>query len=342
MKRFGSAARSISKEDYMHRKFLASLFALAVFALPNLAQSSNLNGTWKLNTSKSTFGQFPPPTSETDTLTVTGNEFKQEYTSVTARGEQKGLRSCTVDGKEVNLTPDDTRVQLGAIKLSKMQCSWEGNAVVFLETASLNGSMLTDKLTFSPYDDGKTMTMDSHITAAQPFPDRKFVYDKADPSSAADANPAPVAATPGAAAMIHTGSSQPNFSGTWKLNLTKSNFGQIPPPASQTDTIEDNEPSVRIAEDQKGGMMGDLNLTTTISTDGKETTSTGMGGAPVTSTARWDGVALVVDSKTSFQGSDVKIKDTYTLSGDGTTLTEVTHVESGMGNFDSTSVYDKQ
>ncbi len=30
------------------------------------------------------------------------------------------------------------------------------------------------------------------------------------------------------------------------------------------------------------------------------------------------------------------------LSGDGKTLTEVTHVESGMGNFDSTSVYDKQ
>lgn len=326
----------------MHRKFLAGLFAVAVFALPSLAQSSNLNGTWKLNTSKSTFGQFPPPTSETDTLTVTGNDFKQEYTSVTARGEQKGLRSCTVDGKEVNLTPDDTRVQLGAIKLSKMQCSWEGKAVVFLETASLNGSALTDKLTFSPSDDGTTMTMDSHITAAQPFPDRKFVYDKADASSAADANPAPVAATPGAAAMIHTGSSQPNFAGTWKLNLTKSNFGQIPPPTSQTDTIEDNEPSVKIAEDQRGGMMGDMNLTTTISTDGKETTSSGMGGAPVTSIAHWDGVALVVDSKTSFQGSDIKIKATYTLSGDGKTLTEVTHVESGMGNFDSTSVYDKQ
>jgi len=325
----------------MHRKFLATLFAVAVFALPSLAQSSNLNGSWKLNLSKSNFGQFPPPTSETDTIAVSGNDFKQEYTSVTARGEQKGMRSCTVDGKEVNLTPDDPRVQLGAIKLSKMQCSQEGNAVVFLETASLNGSALTDKLTFSPSDDGKTMTMDSHITAAQPYSDRKLVYDKQD-GSATTADSGAMAATPGAAAMIHTGGSQPNFAGTWKLSLTKSNFGQIPPPTSQTDTIEDNEPSVKIAEDQKGGMMGDMNLTTTVSTDGKETTSTGMGGAPVTSIAHWDGVALVVDSKTSFQGSDVKIKDAYTLSGDGKTLTEVTHVESGMGNFDSTSVYDKQ
>jgi len=67
-----------------------------------------------------------------------------------------------------------------------------------------------------------------------------------------------------------------------------------------------------------------------------------MGGTQVTGTAQWEGNALVIDAKTSFQGSDVKIKDTYTLSGDGTTLTEVTHVESGMGNFDSTSVYDKQ
>jgi hypothetical protein len=67
-----------------------------------------------------------------------------------------------------------------------------------------------------------------------------------------------------------------------------------------------------------------------------------MGGAPTTSTAHWDGAALVVDSKLSFQGTDVKVKDTYTLSSDGKTLTQVTHVESGMGNFDSTSVYDKQ
>jgi hypothetical protein len=325
----------------MHRKILAISFVAAALALPSLAQNSNLNGTWKLDSAKSNFGQFPPPTSETDTITVSGNSFKQEYTSVTARGEQKGMRSCTVDGKDVTLAPDDTRVQLGAIKLSKMQCSWEGSAVVFLETASLNGSALTDKLTFSPSDDGKTMTMDSHITAAQPFSDRKLVYDKAD-GSAATADPASVAATPGATAMIHVGGSQPNFSGTWKLNISKSNFGQLPPPASQTDTIDDSEPSVKIAEDQKGGMMGDLNLTTTISTDGKETTSSGMGGAPVTSTAHWDGIALVVDSKTSFQGSDIKIKDTYTLSSDGKTLTEVTHVESGMGNFDSTSVYDKQ
>src|SRR5579863_7044482 len=163
----------------MNRKILAAVFAVAAFALPSLAQSNGLNGTWKLNVAKSNFGQFPPPTSETDTITVSGNDFKQQFTSVNSRGTQNGLRSCTVDGKEVSLTPDDPRVQMNGIKLSKMQCSWQGSAVVFLETVDFNGGVLTDKLTFSPSDDGKTMTMDSHITSATMNGDRKLVYDRA-------------------------------------------------------------------------------------------------------------------------------------------------------------------
>ncbi len=133
----------------------------------------------------------------------------------------------------------------------------------------------------------------------------------------------------------------PNLSGTWILNITKSDFGQIPPPTSQTDTIEHNEPSLKITVDQKGGAMGDATYTTALSTDGKETTSTGMGGAEVKSTAHWDRDALVVVSKTSFQGSDLTIKDTYSLSTDSKVLTQVTHVESSMGNFDAKDIFDK-
>ena len=329
----------------MHRKVCLLMFAMAVMALPGLAQNSKLNGTWKLNVVKSNFGQFPPPTSETDTLTVKGNDFKQEYTSVSTRGEQKGMRSCTVDGKEVTLTPDDTRVQLGTIKLAKMQCSWEGKAVVFLETANFNGSTLTDKLTFSASDDSNSMTMDSHITSATMNGDRKFVYDKAEASAAAvaPAGAAPMAATPGAAAMIHAGGGDPpNLSGTWTLNVSKSNYGQIPPPASQVDTIVHSEPSFKITADQKGGMMGDSNTTTALSTDGNEVTIPGAGGSVVKATAHWEGAALIVTSKVDFQGSPVTVKTTYTLSADGKTLTEASHIESGMGNFDLTGVYDKQ
>jgi hypothetical protein len=325
----------------MHRKIFLTLCAAALFALPSFAQTTNLNGTWKLDNAKSSFGQFPPPASETDVINIDGSNFKQEVTSATQQGSQTYTRACTIDGQEKTLSPDDPNAHIGRITLSKIKCEWQGPSLVVTETANLQGSELTDRLTFTASDDRKTMTMDSHITSATINGDRKLVYDAADAS--AEASPSGVSPTAGAAAMIHTGGGETaNLTGTWKLNAAKSDFGQGQAPASQIDTIEDNEPSVKIVEDQKGGFMGDMNITTTLSTDGKPTTSTGMGGSQVTSTAHWEGGSLVVNSKTSFQGSDVTIKDTFTPSADGKTLKEVAHIESSMGNFDTTSVFDKQ
>ena len=325
----------------MHRKIFFTLCAAALFALPSFAQTTNLNGTWKLDNAKSNFGQFPAPASETDVINIEGSNFKQQVTSTNQQGSQSYTRACTIDGQEKTLSPDDPNAHIGRILLSKIKCEWQGSSLVVTETANLQGSELTDRLTFSASDDRKTMTMDSHITSATMNGDRKLVYNAADAS--AEASPSGVSPTAGAAAMIHTGgSAPPSLTGTWKLNIAKSDFGQGQPPASQVDTIEDNEPSVKIVEDQKGGFMGDMNITSTLSTDGKPTTSTGMGGAQVTSTTHWEGGSLVVNSKTSFQGSDVTIKDTYTPSADGKTLTEVAHIESSMGNFDTTSVFDKQ
>jgi hypothetical protein len=323
----------------MNSKFLAVCLGAAALAMPALAQQgANFNGTWKLNASKSSFGQFPPPQSETDVIQISGTDFQQHVTSESARGTQNYTRACTIDGKEVSFAPDDPKARLApGLTLSKIQCGWDGSSVVVTETVPMQGSQLTDKLTFSV--DGATLTMTSHISSATMNGDRKLVYDKADSSAAAAG---PTAAPAGAAAMIHTGSSTPDLSGTWKLDAGKSNFGQMPPPASQVDTITDSEPSIKIAVDQKGGMMGDLTYTEGVTTDGQPSTWSGMADSKVTGSAHWEGNALVVDAKTSFQGSDVKLKETYTLSSDGKTLTEVSHVESGMGNFDTTNVFAKQ
>lgn len=324
----------------MDRKFLVILFGAAALAMPALAQNgASFNGTWTLDNAKSSFGQFPPPQSETDTIQINGSDFEQHVSSVGARGTQTYTRACALDGKEVTFAPDDPKAQLmPGLKLSKIQCGWDQDSVVVTETVPMQGSTLTDKLTFSV--DGSTLTMTSHISSATMNGDRKLVYDRGDSAAAAPAAGA-MAATPGAAAMIHTGGSQPNLSGTWKLDASKSNFGQMQAPASQVDTITQDGSSVKIAIDQKGGIMGDMAYTEALSTDGQSATWAGMGGTQVTGTAQWDGSALVVDAKTSFQGSDVKIKDTYTLSADGSTLTDVTHVESGMGNFDTTAVFTK-
>ena len=119
---------------------------------------------------------------------------------------------------------------------------------------------LTDKLTFLPSDDGKTMTMNSHITSATMPVDRKFVYNK---RWASAAMAAPSNNTPGAGMAASASGSHPSLAGV-ETDPSKSNFGQVPPPASQVDTIEDNEPSVQIVEDQKGGIMGDMNITSKL------------------------------------------------------------------------------
>ena len=329
----------------MSRKLLVTLFGAAVIAMPALAQQgASFNGSWTLDNAKSNFGQFPPPQSETDTIQINGSDFQQHVSSTGARGTQAYTRACSLDGKEVTFAPDDPKAQLmPGIKLSKIQCGWEGSSVFVLETVPVQGATLTDKMTFSVAPDGSTLTMTGHIASATMNGDRTYVYDKGG-SASASAPPANggMAATPGAAAMIHAGSSQPNLSGTWKLDPAQSKFGQMPPPASQVDTIQQSGPSIKIAIDQKGGVMGDNAYAESLTTDGSSATWPGMGGTQVNGTAQWSGNALVIDAKTSFQGSDVKIKDTYTLSADGSTLTDVTHIESGMGNFDTTSVFTKQ
>src|SRR5580704_8230968 len=100
----------------MSRKFFVICFAAALYVLPAWAQQgSKLNGTWRLDVASSNFGQFGAPQSETDVIQVNGTDFQQHVTSVTARGPQDYTRACTIDGKEVSLSPDDPKAHLGAV-----------------------------------------------------------------------------------------------------------------------------------------------------------------------------------------------------------------------------------
>jgi hypothetical protein len=322
--------------------------AVALVALPGLAQNK-LNGAWKLNTSKSDFGQMPPPTSETDTITVNGAQFTQKVSSETARGASSYTRSCDINGQEEKLSPDNPRAHIGPVVISSIKCEKKDDGVVVTESFDMRGTPSTDQMTFTPSDDGKELTMEQHISGGMSMT-RKLVFDKSDSSADSAAPPANggMAATPGAEAIIHTGDSaasdgsHPNFSGTWNLDIAKSNFGQGQPPASEVDTITESGNSMSVVAAQKGGMMGDMNTTETFTTDGQPSTWDGMGGSKVNGTANWNGDKLVVNAKTSFQGGDVHLTETYSLSADGKTLTKTLHAETGMGNFDSTSVYDKQ
>src|ERR1043166_1653675 len=81
---------------------------------------------------------------------------------------------------------------------------------------------------------------------------------------------------------------KPNYSGTWKLNLAKSDYGPVPAPERQMYTIEHKEPSIKISVEQKGGARGDIKFTRDLTTDGKEVAAIpeSLGSK---SAASWDG-----------------------------------------------------
>ena len=134
--------------------------------------------------------------------------------------------------------------------------------------------------------------------------------------------------------------SKPNFSGTWKLNTSKSDFGPLPAPDSQMNVIEHNDPALKVATTAEGA-QGKQNFTSTYTTDGKEVTNT-RGPQEIKSTVTWDGDKLVVSSKLSFQGNDVSLKNVWSLSADGQTLTQNQHLSAAMGEADQTMVFEKQ
>lgn len=133
----------------------------------------------------------------------------------------------------------------------------------------------------------------------------------------------------------------PDLSGTWKLNTSKSEFGQFPAPSSMTMKVTHADPKLAF-EIKMASDMGDMDFTTNCTTDGKECKNQGFGGSETTSVVQWDGDTLVVQTKGSFGDNDFTMKDKWTLSDGGKVLTIVRHWSSGMGEIDQKMIMEKQ
>lgn len=133
---------------------------------------------------------------------------------------------------------------------------------------------------------------------------------------------------------------KPNFSGTWKLNPAKSDFGAMPAPESRTDKITHEDPALTDSFTQSG-QMGKVTAEFKYSTDGKETHNT-VRGNEIQNTAKWEGDELVISGKTVLNGADVTMHDRWSLSADGKALTIRRHVNSPLGETDQKIVLEKQ
>jgi len=154
------------------------------------------------------------------------------------------------------------------------------------------------------------------------------------------------AATPTASATAPA--AQPNLSGAWKLDIGKSDFGQVPPPNSENEIIQQTPDTFTIATANDSDDTGKEVYILPIPLGAAET-PTPAGNFPadadfkiLASKAQWQGATLVVDQKMNYKGSAGTIHSTYTLSSDGKTLTRQTHYALDMGEFDVTYVLAKQ
>jgi hypothetical protein len=133
---------------------------------------------------------------------------------------------------------------------------------------------------------------------------------------------------------------KPNFTGDWKLNVSKSEFGPLPAPNSRTDKIKHDDPALKITTTQSG-QNGDVTFDLSYTTDGKESTNE-IRGNPMKSTSKWDGDTLLIETKASFGGNDITLADKWTVSADGKVLTINRHIVSPMGELDQKTVLEKQ
>jgi len=308
-------------EMRMYRKaILTSVAALALAT--SLAAKPNFSGTWTLNVSKSDFGMLPGPTSRTDVIEHNDPALKDTVTQETQQGPQNATLNYTTDGKEA------TNEQGPMTVTSTL--GWEGDSLVVNSKTSFQGNDISVKQVWTLSADGKTLTQNAHLAAAAlGETDQKLVFEK---GSGAAAAPATATASTGGHA---------NYSGTWKLNVDKSDFGPLPPSSSRTDIIDHSDPALKdsVSDD---GAQGKLDYVLNITTDGKEATNNA-GGLDAKSIANWDGPNLVVDTKLSFQGTDVAIKSVWILSADGKTLTQNAHLNAGpIGEADQKFIFEKQ
>jgi len=133
---------------------------------------------------------------------------------------------------------------------------------------------------------------------------------------------------------------KPNFTGKWKMDTAKSDFGPIPGPEKMMRTVQHDEPNIKITNEQSGP-QGEIKTELTYTTDGKEFTNKSRGGESK-GTASWVGESLVVKTKRSLQGTEIDQTDRWTLSPDGKFTTINTTLKTPQGEFEITIAFEKQ
>lgn len=154
----------------------------------------------------------------------------------------------------------------------------------------------------------------------------------AQPGAKPASRPRPVPARGGAA-----------FSGTWEMNVAKSDFGPAAAqaPTKATMTIAGTPAAVKVAQTiTMGG--ADMSTTSEYTFDGVPVTQRSPDGLPTTTAARLDGGAIVLDSHMLREGVDISRASRWTLSPDARVLTVVQRLRTPGDSVTLNVVFDRK
>ena len=144
----------------------------------------------------------------------------------------------------------------------------------------------------------------------------------------------------GLTATLAAAADKPNFTGSWKMNSEKSDFGPVPPPEKMERTIKHEDPKLNV-NSVSVGPQGENKSEANYTTDGKDSVNK-MAGADVKSVAAWEGSNLTIKYKREAQGMEISFVENWSLSADGKVLTIVNNLSTPQGDFALKIVLDKQ
>lgn len=148
-----------------------AVFAAVLLMLPSTVNAApNLAGTWKLSLAKSNYGAFPAPLGMTRSIKHEGVNLVLHTVQRSPQGDVTSDYTYTTDGKEsVN------KVQGGE---SKGTAQWISDKLMIDSARAFQGAVLKQKEIWTLSPDGKTLTVDSHVTLPNGEFDVKQVFEK--------------------------------------------------------------------------------------------------------------------------------------------------------------------
>ena len=130
----------------------------------------------------------------------------------------------------------------------------------------------------------------------------------------------------------------PNFSGTWRLDVDKSDFGVKTAPKAQMNAVVLNikQTASKLSIERSTGEVATYNL------DGSESVNTLPGGGQSKTTVNWSGDTLAGTTISQLNGVDVKMTDVRMLSSDGKEMVVKLTMQMPSGERKQALVYTRQ